>query len=440
MPSYQGYRPYRSPSAPKSPFSWEKIVAIGAAILLLGGAAGYAYDFSQRKTEQPVLAGTYTEGVIDDSPTKTERILSRMTNIGLTYRDTDNSIQPALAESWEISPDFKTYTFKIREGHSSSGLLSIIQNNKTNWTGITITAPDENTLQFVLQEPLSLFLSTTTTPIFPYGPYEVVKRDQRETILRPNSNFALGQPYIQKIVIKNYESQDQLSKAAKDGEIQGSADFADVAPKQFAKKDIELPRYHILFFNVTRPAFKKVDDRLRVINETDGAQVNYTLVASDSGIGSNAADSLIQKLGPKHISVAVQKKNSIALQKEEILKRDFDMLIYGIDYGVDRDYYPFWHSSQTTGAGLNISGLKDKELDGMLEIARKEQDNNKRQELNASIEKYLSDKGLQQVLSQEKTSFWVDKSIEGVVYSGVDEIPDRFNLVWKWYMKSKKVR
>ncbi len=439
MPSYHGYRPYRDPS-PRPSVSWEKMVAIGAVLLLVLGGLGYAYDFSKRKNEQPVLAGTYTEGVVDDSPTKTERILSRMTNIGLTYRDADNSIQPALAESWETSPDFKTYTFTIRDGYSAEGLLSIIQNNKTNWTGITITAPEENKLQFALQEPLSLFLSTTTMPLFPYGPYEVVKRDQRETILRPNEHFALGEPYIEKIIIKNYESQEQLAKAAKDGEIQGSADFTESVPKQFTQKDIDLPRYHVLFFNVTRPAFKKVDDRLRVINEKDGAQVNYSLVASDSGIGSDQADALAQKLGPKHISLAIQKKNSIALQKEEILKRDFDMLIYGIDYGVDRDYYPFWHSSQTTGSGLNISGLKDKELDTMLEIARKEQDNSKRQELNAQIEKYLSDKGFQQILSQEKTSFWIDKSIKGVVYSGIDEIPDRFNLVWKWYIKSKKVR
>lgn len=35
---------------------------------------------------------------------------------GLVEYDYDNNIQPALAESWEVSTDGKTYTFKLREG------------------------------------------------------------------------------------------------------------------------------------------------------------------------------------------------------------------------------------------------------------------------------------------------------------------------------------
>ncbi len=35
---------------------------------------------------------------------------------GLVEYDYDNNIQPALAESWEVSADGKTYTFKLREG------------------------------------------------------------------------------------------------------------------------------------------------------------------------------------------------------------------------------------------------------------------------------------------------------------------------------------
>ena len=35
---------------------------------------------------------------------------------GLTRLDDDNVPQPALAESWDISPDGKTYTFHLRPG------------------------------------------------------------------------------------------------------------------------------------------------------------------------------------------------------------------------------------------------------------------------------------------------------------------------------------
>ena len=35
---------------------------------------------------------------------------------GLTRLDANNTAQPALAESWDISPDGLTYTFHLRQG------------------------------------------------------------------------------------------------------------------------------------------------------------------------------------------------------------------------------------------------------------------------------------------------------------------------------------
>ena len=35
---------------------------------------------------------------------------------GLVKYDENGSLYPALAESWEISSDFRTYTFKLRQG------------------------------------------------------------------------------------------------------------------------------------------------------------------------------------------------------------------------------------------------------------------------------------------------------------------------------------
>jgi peptide/nickel transport system substrate-binding protein len=34
----------------------------------------------------------------------------------LTKINPDGSVSPLLAESWEVSPDLKTYTFKLRKG------------------------------------------------------------------------------------------------------------------------------------------------------------------------------------------------------------------------------------------------------------------------------------------------------------------------------------
>ncbi len=418
----------------------EKIAAIVALIVLLLGLFGYFYDRSQRKHEVPIQSGTYTEGVIADSPTKVERIVARLTNLGLTYRDNDNSIKPALAESWEVSNDNKTYTFRLRSGYDAAGLLATIQSSKTNWQGIDIAAPDGKTLVFRLQEPLSLFLATTTAAIFPFGPYKIVKRDDQGVVLRSNPEFVLGEPFIPKFVLRTFSTNAQLMKAAKEGEIQGTADFSETVPRAFQEYTVELPRYYILLFNTTRPVFKKVEDRQRVIAESDGPEVKYTLVTSQSGIASDLTDALAKAVASKHITLDVQKKNSLTLQKEEIQKRDFDLLLIGINYGVDRDYYPFWHSSQVASPGLNIGGVKDRDLDGLLETARREPDPVKRAALNGQIETSLTQKAYQKIVNQEKFEFWVNKRIRGVTYGTIEDGTNRFQLVWRWYIKSKKVK
>jgi ABC-type transport system substrate-binding protein len=440
-----GATPYSSRKR-QSSFGERAILTL-AVILLIGGPIGYLIDVKSRKREVPDYAGIYTEGVIADSPTKVDRIIARLTNIGLTYRDSDSIIKPALAEAWEISPDGKTYLFHLRDGYSASGVLSIIQNSKTAWTDVAITAPSESRLQFVLSEPHNMFLSTTSVPLFPYGSYQVAKREKSEVILKANERFVLGKPYVQKISIKLYDTPDKLLAAAQEKEINGSADFVQIEkdkqkeiPRLFKEQILDLPRYYVLFFNVARPAFKKIEDRQRVITAADGAPVAYTLFTSQTGTASDLADSLAKELEARHITLTIQKKAGATLQKEDIAKREFDLLLYGINYGVSRDYYPFWHSSQATATGLNISGIKDKELDTLLEQTRRETDEGKRTLMNQQIETFLHDKALQKIISQEKTRFWIDSSIRGVKYGTIEESNDRFSLVWQWYIKSKKVR
>jgi ABC-type transport system substrate-binding protein len=345
-----------------------------------------------------------------------------------------------LAESWTVSPDGKVYTFKIRQNYSAAGLMATIQNTKNDWTNVHIAAPDDATLVFTLPEPLGIFLGSTTQALFPFGPYEVVKRDKNEVVLRANQQFVLQQPYLQKVVIKLYSSNDSLAKAASDGEIQGSADFTSDVPKKFTEYKASLPRYYVLFFNTTRPAFKKSEDRARIIEKKDGPPVTYTLITSQSGYASELGDQLKSQLASHGVTLDLQKKNSIALQREELAKRDFDLLLYGIDYGIDRDYYPFWHSSQVATPGLNLSGIKDKDLDKLLESARREQNPIEREKIIQQIETYLKDKSLQTVLEQEVAKFWVSSEIKGVQYATIDESVDRYNLVWRWYSKSHLVK
>ena len=55
------------------------------------------------------------------------------------------------------------------------------------------------------------------------------------------------------------------------------------------------------------------------------------------------------------------------------------MLLIGQNVGIDEDLYSFWHSSQITDPGLNLTWFSDKKVDKLLE-----------QVMRSSDEKYRS--------------------------------------------------
>ena len=117
-------------------------------------------------------------------PITTNNIPSRLVFMqihdGLVAYGQDLSIQPALAESWEISEDGRVYTFRIREGvtfHNGDPLtsadaayaISTSQNPdlQSQWLGIlsgvlSVETPDDQTLVVRLEEPDASFLDQIT--------------------------------------------------------------------------------------------------------------------------------------------------------------------------------------------------------------------------------------------------------------------------------------
>ncbi len=54
--------------------------------------------------------------------------------------------------------------------------------------------------------------------------------------------------------------------------------------------------------------------------------------------------------------------------------RGYDAVIHGISIGIDPDVYAYWHSSQATGGGMNLSNYKSSVADKSLEAGRTRQD------------------------------------------------------------------
>lgn len=116
------------------------------------------------------------------------RILMNIYDGLVRYKDGTLQVEPALAESWTISDDGKTYTFELRDGvsfHDGSPLTAeavkfnfdrmLDENHPYHDTGPfplsfffsaidSVTAEDEDTVVFTLKEPYAPFLSNLAYP------------------------------------------------------------------------------------------------------------------------------------------------------------------------------------------------------------------------------------------------------------------------------------
>jgi peptide/nickel transport system substrate-binding protein len=96
----------------------------------------------------------------------------------------------------------------------------------------------------------------------------------------------------------------------------------------------------------------------------------FTLTTVDTKELSAVAEAIKEDLGKIGVRVTVNAVPRQNIQKDVIRARDYDALLYGEIVGADSDLYPFWHSSQSEGAGLNLAMWKNTVADGMLDKAR----------------------------------------------------------------------
>ncbi|VVE25733.1 ABC transporter substrate-binding protein [Pandoraea capi] len=174
------------------------------AALALAGTAVAQTDAgqAQQASPTPITPAPHREirfALSTDTPTSmpgsilrntaTDTILAHVVESLVALR-ADMSIGPMLADSWDISPDGKTYTFHLRHGvHFHNGKTVTAADVKWSYeyfmnpkTGfycrraydghagakvLDVQAPDRNTVVFSLDKPSALFLNHMTDPRCP---------------------------------------------------------------------------------------------------------------------------------------------------------------------------------------------------------------------------------------------------------------------------------
>ncbi len=234
---------------------------------------------------------------------------------------------PDLAESYTISPDGLTYTFKLRPNLTWQDgqpltvddiifTITKVQDpalkspKRAAWDGVKAEKIDDETLRLTLKQPYAGFLDTATLGILPKhlwtnvstqeftlhplnligvgsGPYaiESVRRDSNNKItgydLIAFDNFALGSPRLRRFHFLLYPTEDGLLAAYRSGEIEAASSLepaaADYLQAQTANSAPVLTRVFAIFFNPSqspvlaepevRTALNLAVDRERLVAE-----------------------------------------------------------------------------------------------------------------------------------------------------------------------------
>lgn len=263
----------------------------------------------------PSSGGTLVEGVLNtpahinpllstgEISSEADRDITALVYSGLLRSDGKGGFIPDLAESYEISKDWLSYTFTLKKGlrwHDGKEITAndVVFTVKTaqdsrmkspkraNWDGVGVQQIDKLTVRFTLKKPYPPFLENTTMGILPEhiwgtidfnrfdtnkynrepigsGPYQI---DTVDTITKDGDNipvsytlkafkyFALGKPYIDTIKFIFSSSEDDLIRMLRSGEINA---INSISPEQgkilsesgFRVEHTPLPRVLAVFFN-----------------------------------------------------------------------------------------------------------------------------------------------------------------------------------------------
>ncbi|MBI4185865.1 ABC transporter substrate-binding protein [Candidatus Berkelbacteria bacterium] len=412
---------------------------------VLGSGSGLAYQYRLNTTTLvPASGGAYREGIVATSLADVTPTISVLTKIGLTRLNDGGEFEAGTATTWQVSDDGKTYTFALAPSVDRDVIRTVLEQRHDLFPDSTVTVSNEGAVTVVLKQPFSPFLATTATPLFPYGPFQIMTQDKGIVRLKPNPHSLVGQPLLQEIVLRMYPDTFNLTQALASGEIDGVSDTTAISTQRLLgglqTYQILLPRTLYLFFNTERVVVATADRRRALSSGTpvDGApEIHLVTLANPKH--EQLAQDIVKRWTALGVRVVVETHTATELATEIVPKRAYDALIYGLDFGGDPDPYPFWHSSQIGPSGLNLSNFANIDADRILEKARQTHAVKDRTDLYTQFRTIIADQVPAIELEQVQATFGVDAKLRGVRSHPGLTVADRYSFVTDWYRKTRRV-
>ncbi len=331
------------------------------------------------------------------------------------------------------------------------------------------------------------------------GPYKIENISTQSGIptvftFKTHKYYTLGRPYIDSIVILTYQNEKYMMKAFTDRDI---TRVHGISPEKvttlgLATSSIQtslLPRTFAIFFNPNKStpladknvraalqmAINKqaiVDNVLfkygKVINtpypfdteetpseyntdearallikskaiKTASSTLEITLATANTDEMKKVAEMIKADWEKIGVTATIAIYDVSDLNQNIIKERDFQVLLFGAITETPSDLYAFWHSSQRSYPGLNISNYVSKELDKNLEILRASNDDEERATAYADVRTEFNEE-IPGIFLFAPSLIYItnDKNTSPLPLYSYDN-SSRFMLVESWYRYTDSV-
>ena len=122
----------------------------------------------------------------------------------------------------------------------------------------------------------------------------------------------------------------------------------------------------------------------------------------------------------------------IAELEGAIMRREYDLLLYGQSLGYNLDVYSFWHSSEAGESGLNLSNYTNSTADLLMERIRHDFDQAGKGQKLTELAGLLSEDAPAVFLYTPSYYYLVDKQFTGVKIPYLAIPTDRLNHLHFW--------
>ncbi len=180
----------------------------------------------------------------------------------------------------------------------------------------------------------------------------------------------------------------------------------------------------------------KSDELKKIRMNSDGKRLILKLVtAQETPAFLKIAEEVASQWLEVGVKVVIETYPLSALQ-DKIKARDYDILLFGQNLGVNLDAYPFWHSSQS-GKGLNLSEYRSLQADNLLVDIRKTFDDRTKQDLLEKLKKLIADDTPAIFLSNPSQYYVLDSSVKNVKLQALSSHSDLLTDLLNWYLKEE---